>query len=76
MIDIYLCLLFILSSVFIYNWLGREHLEIEIPIEQRVSTLEDEYKQLHNIVQTQETRMSAASATATNLRANMQSIKT
>ena len=70
--DIYLYLLFILVSIFAYSWLGREHLTIE----ERVGTLEDEYTDLHNIVETQEQRMSGASSQATTLKANMTSIAT
>jgi hypothetical protein len=79
MLDIYLIVLFLLVAAMVYTHCMKEHLTAappETPTEKRITKLEDEYKQLHNIVHTQEERMNGASSQAAQAKAALTSIKT
>jgi hypothetical protein len=75
MLDIYLIGIFLMIAGFVYFYLQREHLTAETPLEVRVDKLEDEYKKLHNVVDTQEKRMGAASSQAASAKASLDSIR-
>jgi hypothetical protein len=53
----------------------REHLTVK-EVDKKVTKLEDDYKKLHNVVETQEKRMAGASSQASAANANFDSIKT
>jgi len=78
MLDIYLIILFLLVSSVVYIYVQREHLTSppSSQIEKRIVKLEDEYKQLHNTVTTQEKRMGEASSQAADAKAKLDLART
>ena len=74
MLDLYLVILCILVACTVYIYVKREHLTVK-DVDKKVTKLEDEYKKLHNVVETQEKRMAGASSQASAAKANFDSIK-
>jgi len=74
--DLYYCSLFILTAALAYIFQRKiEHLTMEEVDDKttkaidRITALEDEYKQLHNTIQSQEARMKAANSQASEAQA-------
>jgi len=75
MLDLYLVVLCVLVAGAVYIFVKREHLTVK-EVDTKVTKLEDDYKKLHNVVETQEKRMAGASSQASAAKANFDSIKT
>jgi pantothenate kinase len=77
--QIYLVILFILAAALTYTYGIREHLTIQEvankvpPLEERIETLEDEYKSIQQKMTQQEAQAKAATSQATNLQAALHS---
>jgi uncharacterized protein HemX len=81
MLDLYMIALFCLIALGVYIWKQREHLTLQEvdantkSLDKKITTLEDDYKKLHNVVETQEKRMGSASSQAAGVKASMDSIR-